>query len=145
MAQMFPSKRDAWLVAVIWIAGALLAGTAWIPVVAGPFGALRVPLALVHLGAAAFAFWVLYGTGYSVGERELLVRSGPFRWRIPIDAIASITPTTNPISSPACSLDRLRIAYRGVRGARALLVSPADKAGFLAALAARGAPTGIAG
>ena len=145
MAQVFPSKRDGWLVAVIWAAGALLVGTAWIPVVAAPFGALRVPLAVIHLGAAGFAFWVLYGTGYQVGERELVVRSGPFRWRIPVDAITSITPTTNPISSPACSLDRLRIAYRGARGEHALLVSPADRLGFLAALAARGAPTRIAG
>ena len=145
MTQVFPSKRDGWLVAVIWVAGALLLGTAWIPVVVGPYGALRVPIALVHLAAAGFAFWVLYGTGYRVGERELLVRSGPFRWRIPIDAIVSVTRSTNPISSPACSLDRLRIAYRGARGERALLVSPADRSGFLAALAARGAPTGIAG
>jgi hypothetical protein len=145
MAETFPSKRDGWLVAVIWLAGVLLVVTAWIPIVAGPFGALRVPLAIVHLGTAGFAFWVLYGTAYRVGERELLVRSGPFRWRIPIDAITTVTPTANPLSSPAVSLDRLRIAYRAARGDRALMVSPADKAGFLAALAARGAPTGIAG
>ncbi len=145
MAEVFPSKRDGWLVAVIWLAGVLLVGTAWIPIVAGPFGPLRIPLALVHLAAAGFSFWVLYGTGYRVGEHEVLVRSCPFRWRIPIAAIASVTPSSNPMSSPACSLDRLRIAYRGARGDRALMVSPADKAGFLAALAARGAPTGIAG
>jgi hypothetical protein len=145
MADVFPSKRDGWLVAVIWMAGVLLVGTAWIPIIAGPFGALRIPLAILHLAVAGFAFWVLYGTGYRVGDRDLLVRSGPFRWRIPIDAIASITPSSNPISSPACSLDRLRIAYRGARGERALLVSPADRAGFLAALAARGAAIRIAG
>ena len=136
----FPSKRDAWIVAVIWLSGALLVGTAWIPLASDDFGARGLALALVHVAGAAFGFWVLYGTHYRVDEREVLVRSGPFRWRIPLDAITSVTPTTNPLSSPACSLDRLRIAYRGPRGERALLVSPDDKAGFLAALAARGAP-----
>jgi hypothetical protein len=139
VTQVFPTKRDGWLVAVLWIAGACLLGTAWIPVVARPYGAWGVVLSLVHVASAAFAFWVLYGTDYRVADRELLVRGGPFRWRIPLDAIVSVVPTRNPLSSPACSLDRLRIAYRGPHGERALMVSPADKPGFLAALAARGA------
>jgi hypothetical protein len=65
------------------------------------------------------------------------VRGGPFRWRIPLAAIVSVTPTRNPLSSPACSLDRLRITHRGPRGERGLLVSPASKTGFLDALARR--------
>jgi len=131
----FPSKRDPWLVAVIWAAVALLLATASVPIQSGAFGVLGVPLALLHGIAAGFALWVLYGTGYRIEGRQLVVRGGPFRWRIELDAIVSVTPTGSPLSSPACSLDRLRIAYRTTRGERTLMVSPADKAGFLAALA----------
>jgi len=58
----------------------------------------------------------------------LLVRSGPFRWRVPIADIVRITPTTNALSSPALSLDRLRIEYG--RGS-AIMISPRDKDQFL--------------
>lgn len=133
MADAFPSKRDGWLVAIVWLSGGLLLGTAWLPLASPGLGALRIPVALLHGLGAGLGFWVLYGTSYRIADRELLVRGGPFRWRIPLDAIRSVTPTNNPLSSPACSLDRLRIAY----GDRALMVSPADKAGFLAALAGR--------
>lgn len=137
MADGFPSKRDGWLVAVIWLSGVLLLGTAWIPLANPVLGALRVPVALLHVLGAGFGFWVMYGTGYRFEDRALLVSSGPFRWRIALDAIRAVTPTHDPRSSPACSLDRLRIAYVGTRGDRALMVSPADKPGFLAALASR--------
>ncbi len=112
MARDFPSKRDGWLVAVIWLAGALLVGTAWLPLGADDLGWSQLLLVLLQLGAAAFMFWVLYGTGYRIEERDLSVRGGPFRWRIPLDAIVSVTPTRNPLSSPACSLDRLRVVHR---------------------------------
>ena len=46
-----------------------------------------------------------------------------------------MTPTRNPLSSPALSLDRLRVTHRASSGERGLLISPADTAGFLAALA----------
>jgi hypothetical protein len=58
----------------------------------------------------------------------LVVRSGPFKWCIPIADITSITPTSNPLSSPALSLDRLRIEYG--RG-HLLMISPRDKEQFV--------------
>ncbi len=39
----------------------------------------------------------------------------------------------NPLGSPACSLDRLRIEY----GKKRIMISPPDKPGFLRALAQR--------
>ena len=72
--------------------------------------------------------WLLLGTRYILEPDQLLVRSGPFRWRVPIADIVRITPTTNPLSSPALSLDRLRIEYG--RGS-AIMISPRDKDRFL--------------
>jgi len=73
---------------------------------------------------------MLIGTHYTVDGNTLRIRCGPFRWQVPVDAIESVEPTRNPLSSPALSLDRLRLQY----GKRRILVSPADKAGFLKAI-----------
>ncbi|RIK97992.1 MAG: hypothetical protein DCC71_21360 [Proteobacteria bacterium] len=116
---------------------AALVATAFLPLFTEDAGALAIPFALFHLAVAGFIAWTLFGTAYRIGDDAILVRSGPFRWRIPLGAIVSVTPTRNPLSSPAVSLDRLRVAYRAARGERALMLSPADKAGFLAELAAR--------
>ena len=45
--------------------------------------------------------------------------------------IREVRPTTNPLSAPALSLDRLRIDYEEGGRVRSLLVSPKDKEGFL--------------
>ena len=73
---------------------------------------------------------MLIGTHYTVDGNILRIRCGPFRWQVLVDAIESVEPTRNPLSSPALSLDRLRIQY----GKRRIFVSPADKAGFLKAI-----------
>ena len=138
MDLVFPSKRDTWLVVAIWVSIAVLAIA--LPVVLWMPGSVLARLASVTLllTSGAFSLWVLYATGYTVGAQDLGVRSGPFRWRVPLATITSVTPSKNPLSSPACSLDRLRVAYRSASGReRRLLLSPADKAGFLAAIAAR--------
>jgi len=56
------------------------------------------------------------------------------RWRIPAREITRITPTRSLTSSPALSLDRLRIEYDG--GRQAVLVSPVDQDAFIAAVRA---------
>jgi hypothetical protein len=131
---IYPSKRDWWLTAIIWggiatmLAPALILGRAIQPV-AGPF-----PLSwAVPLAGAGFMLWVLYGTSYRFAGDQLDIRCGPFRFRVPLSEIDSVEPTHNPLSSPACSLDRLLLRY----GARRIMVSPADKSGFLADLELR--------
>jgi hypothetical protein len=49
---------------------------------------------------------------------------------VPIDSIEKVEATRSPLSSPALSLDRLRINY----GKRRIMVSPSDRAGFLRAI-----------
>ena len=76
-------------------------------------------------------FWLMLGTHYTVDRGTIRIVSGPFRWKVPIDEITSVSATRNPLSSPALSLDRLSIRY-GKR--RRIMISPADKAGFLKAI-----------
>ncbi len=90
-----------------------------------------VGLVVTALLIVALIGSLLIGTHYTVDGNMLRVVSGPFRWKVPIDQIRSVQATRNPLSSPALSLDRLRIEY-GKR--RRIMVSPADKAGFLKAI-----------
>ncbi len=129
----FPSRRDAWLVAVIW-GGAALA-------VAGGFAlfnsqaplAVRVVLPLAFLGGALFMLWILYGTSYVIRDQALLIRNGPFRTTVPLPEVDSVRPSRDPAASPANSLDRLLICWS--QGRREVLISPHAKQDFLQALA----------
>jgi hypothetical protein len=129
MKRVYESKRDGWIVFLLWTAVIVMligAGNLWgapVPLI------FRLLISLLLILAAAFVLWVLYGTRYVLTDRALIVRSGPFRWVIDLEAIHEISPTRNPLSSPACSLDRLHIRYRP--NPSGLMISPLDKEGFL--------------
>ena len=129
--KIHPSKRDTWLMAVLVIAGLSSLSAALVV----PPGEPSSGLALFSLLAAvdAFVLWIFVRTFYVVTGTDLLVRSGPFRWTIPLNDILQVHPTSNPLSSPALSLDRLEIHH--ARGE--LMVSPEDKRAFLEDLVAR--------
>jgi hypothetical protein len=130
-AERFLSKRDGWLVAVLWAASLVDVGVGLL--ILFGFDGVPVLLAPLLVAIAFFQLHALYGTDYTLAHDTLLVRSSFFRWRVPVAAVTSVEPTSNPLSSPACSLDRLLIRY----GAKRIMISPADKAAFLRALAAR--------
>lgn len=131
----YASKRDAWVVLVIWASslGCLYAGYAQME--SGVPATVRALMLVFFLAAAAFCLWVLYDTGYAITSRTLYVQSGPFRFSVPLDQIHSVTPTRSPLSSPACSLDRLDVRW-GPKY-RSVLISPAEKTGFLRQLDGR--------
>jgi hypothetical protein len=130
---VYESRVDTWLAGVL-ILGVIAAVTAavsliWFVVPPRPLAA-----AVIGLLGAALPLWVMLSTRYALTDSTLLVSSGPFRWRVPVQEIRGITPTRSPLSSPALSLDRLRIEYG--RGSW-LMISPRDKDGFLRELAVR--------
>ena len=131
MATVYKSKIDWWLGAILIVAmiASALAGlkalsadtpnSIWNAALIGGVG-LILPLVS------------LLSTRYVIQGQQLVVRSGLFKWRIPINEISDITPSSDPIASPALSLDRLRITYGQTKS---LLISPRDKDGFLAQIA----------
>jgi hypothetical protein len=135
-ASVYPSKRDAWLAFVVWMVSLLSLGAALLCGFATR-GEPRVSALafILCLGAPAFVLWSFYGTSYTLLADQLRIRSGPFRFRVPLAEITAVAPSRSPMSSPACSLDRLEIRYRGDRSR--MLISPEDKAGFLEALRRR--------
>ena len=131
-ARRFKSKVDRWIAVLlifVVIGQSIAIGAAAMEV--------RDPLAttaliLVGIAAGALIVWLTLGTYYIVDRGSLRIVAGPFRWTVAVDQITSVEATRSPLSSPALSLDRLRIRYGGKR--RQILVSPADRAGFLKAI-----------
>lgn len=128
--QRFKSRIDLWIGLVV--AAAVVTDVVFIFVFGlragemGMNGALFVLLALFIL-----LLWLTLRTYYAVNQDTLRVVCGPFRWRIPLDEITAVTPSRSWWSSPALSLDRLRIDYGD---GRRVLVSPAEKQEFLQAI-----------
>jgi len=92
---------------------------------------VRIATAVVALLVLALLFSIFTRTHYTIAHGELRVVSGPFRRTIPLSEITGIEPTRNPLSSPALSLDRLKVSYGD---GKYVLISPADKTGFLSSL-----------
>jgi hypothetical protein len=83
---------------------------------------------IIMIAVILFIGWIWFGTGYEILENELKIRCGPFRQRIPLQEINEIKRTRSPLSSPACSLDRMEIKYRK---SKRVMISPADKENFI--------------
>ncbi len=129
---VFAAKIDAWLLLLIAGSTVVCFYGAWLAL--SEAGQVRWGTALILLVSAAAPVWIVLSTSYTLGGTQLRVRCGPFRWTIPLAEIRDVRPTRNPLSSPAPSLDRLRIDY-GKR--RSVMISPRDKEGFLRELAVR--------
>jgi len=130
---VFTSKIDGWLLVVLVgsaLASLLASAVILISLAPGP----RTLAGAIILIGAVLPIWLLVSTRYVLTSDLLEVRSGPFRWRIPIREICEIVPTRSPLSSPALSLDRLRIVYREKRW---IMISPLERERFLRELALR--------
>ena len=129
MTTVFEPKRDAWIVALIW-AGALLCVYGALVQFVGPGPFVLKLVVLLFLGfAAVFMVWILYQIDYTLTDDNLVIRCGPMRYDVPLVRIDSVSPTRNPLSSPAPSLDRLLIKWND--GRKKIIISPARKADFL--------------
>ena len=130
------SKKDAWLVGLVW--GAALAPLAvgllmWFAPGWGPgLGWNFVRVGVVATGAVVLTSYPL---NYEITSKELIARCGVMRWRVPLSGIQEVSRSRNPASAPTWSLDRLRVEYLKDGETRALYVSPEDKAAFMRDLA----------
>ena len=119
MDKVYRSKVDWWVGLIIGLGVVVILGNGIFLLVKPPPGASPAILAPIAMGMflmAAFMAWILFSTRYTITARDLLVRSAFIRWRIPLDQIIEVFPTHNPLSSPALSLDRLRVNYERSSG-----------------------------
>ncbi|HEX5731882.1 MAG TPA: PH domain-containing protein [Blastocatellia bacterium] len=133
-----PTKVDRWLTIVLAISALVLVSIAVFGLLNQGIASLAawVPALLVVLTTGAVAA-VSLPTYYEVQSDRLFIRSGLLRWTVPLDEIVSVTPTSNPLGSPAWSLDRLEVRWRRGGKDRTLLISPLRRDEFLRELQAR--------
>jgi hypothetical protein len=114
-----------------WLA-LMLPGAALVALFASPSGGrlVWIPAASMFL-VAVLVCWILFATYYEIQSGYLVAHSGPFTWRVALGEITAIHESASVRSGPALSMDRLEVVYRG---GRVLIISPADKVGFLAAI-----------
>jgi len=129
MRTVFRSKVDANL-RIIGLAAPCVAAVA-LGTTAGHGRRMMLLLACVTTLVALLVVWMVLSTYYEITRDLLVAHSGPFSWRIPLEEISSVRDSHSVRSGPALSMDRLEVIWRG---RRTLLISPADKQAFLAAL-----------
>jgi hypothetical protein len=121
----FRSKVDTWLIAVALIPMAIV-------IVLVPMSEPMI-LSLIPAAVTVLVVWILFSTWYEITPDTLIARSAFLRWTVPLDSITAMHETRNPLSAPAASLDRIAIHHHG----GLLLVSPREKAAFMAAIQQR--------
>lgn len=132
---VFISKIDFWIASVLW-------GSSFLTIAAPLWqwkqsedGSLAQSLLfiIVFLPFIALMLMPLFGTKYTLTDRQLLINNGFSTQRIELKDVTHITPTRNAISAPALSLDRIKITYKNKK----VLISPKDKLLFYQEIQAR--------
>lgn len=133
MARVYQSRIDWWLAFSVG-AGVIISLTALVSLLLSPVAGRWLMIALLAVLGVILPVWVFSATYYTLSDDFLDVRSGPFRWKIPVSSIVSVTSSRNPLSSPALSLNRLEVM--DARG-RKVLISPREMDAFQRDLEAR--------
>ena len=131
------SKVDGWLgflILGLFLSGVVSAGWGVFLLLSGGLG-----FGLYILLSGAFLIALIVGlvwpVHYTLGAEELIVQSGLLRSRYRYEILTGAAPSRNVLSSPALSLDRIKITYKGRIGF--FMISPDDKDRFMRDLAER--------
>jgi len=131
----FPSKVDWWMAAILILVPLIELGICVMILITDGAEALvwgLIPLVLVALLYVLVVVPIRHG----ISDRELIIRFGVIRYRVPLEKITEVRPTRSPLSSPALSMDRLAIRTKKGFLPQAQ-ISPARREEFLALLADR--------
>lgn len=122
---LFKSKVDAWLVVLIVLIGL---GTGAIALLETDTGSWIAVAVIVVICTAVLS--MLYSIRYVViGTQLQIFYTRKISSSYDLRELKSLRPTHNPLSAPAASLDRLELKFTRYRD---ILISPKDKAGFIA-------------
>lgn len=133
--KQYASKVDWWLGALIvflFVGGiaSVIAGV-WFLIKAETISGLSyIGYGVLSVGIIVILVYPLH---YTLTQDELIIRYGLLRSRYKYEKLTGVVPSKNPLSSPALSLDRLKITYKGKVGF--FMISPKDKEDFMKELA----------
>lgn len=138
--RVFESKKDWWLVGIVWVSLAIA------PAIVLVMGLIDWPGWPTYLGTMAAcllgpAIVLILGfpVRYTLTGDTLLITSGMvLRWRVLVSGIETIEPSRTILASPAWSLDRIRITYRDSTGGKhEMFISPESRDAFYDAILER--------
>jgi hypothetical protein len=132
--KIYPSKRDKWLVSLLWLIIAFCVASMVYIFYTVTSIAIIIAQESLFLILVAFCLSILRNTYYVLEDDYLLIRSGWFRWRTQYNDIEEVRPSRKIWSSAALSMDRLYVRHRQARFSS--YISPEDKEGFMRQLAA---------
>lgn len=130
----FRSKVDRWIVVVLALAFVIPLVWAGYEAFQRNQPSLFIYVVVCELISALVIMAVGAPISYKVGSKNLSVRAGVMRWEIPLQKITSVRRTRNPLSSPAWSLNRVRIDYDNDGYSAFILISPIPLEAFFEAL-----------
>lgn len=137
---IYHSKKDWWLMALVW-SSVLLPLAFGIYNLVARGGNIQVAWTSLFIGifTGALVLLLTYPLYYEIAASKLIIRCGILMHKeILLSSIEEVCPTRNPLSAPAWSLDRLQINYRTSSFAAFALISPEDKLGFMRELVGSG-------
>lgn len=127
----YPSRVD-W-----WIAGLVIGSILFCIGLGGYLLRVDTKAAIILFGITALMIVVTLLLAipcrYILNDDHLLVQSGVIKYTIPYSDIRKIEKSSNPLSSPAMSLRRIKIS----RSKGFILISPPDRDQFIQELQAR--------
>jgi hypothetical protein len=129
--QQYRSAVDPWLAVLLALLPLIAVATVVVAILNDGEGIGAAVFSLLII--AAIYGGLLYPLYYRLEDTALLVRFGFIRQHISYADITAVQPSRNPLSSPALSLRRLKVSYRG----HYALISPVRRDEFLSALAQR--------
>lgn len=112
----------------------MTAGALYLSAVMDFSSEMRLVGLLSALLASFLLLWLLFGTSYELRRDNLCCRYGPFSEIIPFDTIISLTLCSSTISSPAMSSNRIDILWYDNGEIIETMISPKNRARFLAHL-----------
>ncbi|MBO2535233.1 PH domain-containing protein [Rummeliibacillus suwonensis] len=116
----FVSKKDWWIFFILF--GAVIALYTILLI------NMDIYIALACIPVSLLILWFWFTTFYVITDTKLVIRSAFIHINISVYDIQSIQKITNILSSPALSLDRLKIVYDSEKS---VLISPKNRGEFL--------------
>jgi len=136
---IYQTKKDRWLVLIVALGGVMLLVQVINLILVNGFHYTETWILFV-VSMVYFGILILlaYPVHYEITTTTLAIRSGILlHYKIPLSSIELVVPTRSPLSSPAWSLDRLKIDYVKNSKKRVIMISPQDKKTFLLELVER--------
>lgn len=113
---------------ISWVLAALLAavfgGCFIMAIIDGVWEALILLIPVI-----SFLVHMFCTTYYTIQDEKLTVKCGFYKQQFDIKSFRKMEETNNAMSSPALSLDRLELYFKGYDS---IVLSPKNKAGFIA-------------